>query len=618
MKNFKIYPFQKNKYFYGKLLTVRDFEVEQKYVDEKRYMINRIMFGSGIVSGLQVIMIDEQTLSIEAGVAIDHLGREIVISSPVTKKLGVIKGFDNHSNANTLYLCLDYQEKGRERVHAISSDSREEHASEYNRTQEGYELLIKEEIEEKYLKKSMDQIFKTIILYEDAEVRIKKKHPLFINPGEVFEVSLEIEKKKKDVNIKLDYLFTSESAYALGEEGSSMKVRFREPAEEKRMHYETRFFMIAKNQLKEDARLVLKREDFQLEVNREEKSLDQNIISDFKIIEENKKERLLKGYQGTSIDERIEEDSFDYIYLAKIEVLQVESTYMIRNITPVPFEQYIYNNRQLKNLARVEGDASAFHFSTEVETKMVDCQREPDVKIDYHQKQNKFKFQFQLPKNQLIFENILTGTVDIEVNENFKFGKNFVTEEIEHGLGLGPVFVHVGIEEGFENGLTEEDERIYYGDSAVFYKSEFESDATSYSLGAMVYPNKGTFRAGLRLQSAKKGKKVRLRWWAYKNLSAINQKEQVKVIISPEEIILDKNEAYQFSGTVYGNEGDDLIWTVEGENSGIMDEFGLYTAPDFTGVYKIKAASKEDPTKSAVAMVTVKDESRLNHFKMKF
>ena len=35
MKTVKIFPFERNRYFYGKLLTVRDFETEQNISMER-------------------------------------------------------------------------------------------------------------------------------------------------------------------------------------------------------------------------------------------------------------------------------------------------------------------------------------------------------------------------------------------------------------------------------------------------------------------------------------------------------------------------------------------------------------------------------------------------------
>ena len=93
MNKTRYVPFERNRYFYGKLLTVRDFMSEQTYNMDKRRLANRLLFGSGVVSGLQVVAVDDKSISVETGVALDPLGREIVVSSPVTMKLSMLEGF---------------------------------------------------------------------------------------------------------------------------------------------------------------------------------------------------------------------------------------------------------------------------------------------------------------------------------------------------------------------------------------------------------------------------------------------------------------------------------------------------------------------------------------------
>ena len=93
LKNLKYFNFERNKYFYGKLLNVEDFETEQRYMNDKRRLINRLIHGMGVVCGMNVIRVDEATISIEMGLALDFAGREIVIEKPVLKKLSTIDGF---------------------------------------------------------------------------------------------------------------------------------------------------------------------------------------------------------------------------------------------------------------------------------------------------------------------------------------------------------------------------------------------------------------------------------------------------------------------------------------------------------------------------------------------
>lgn len=76
--------FRRNRYFYGKLMTVRDFETEQGYMNEKRYLLNRLVTGAGVVCGFNDMQVYTEGLYVKVrfpggGVAIDCCGREIVI-----------------------------------------------------------------------------------------------------------------------------------------------------------------------------------------------------------------------------------------------------------------------------------------------------------------------------------------------------------------------------------------------------------------------------------------------------------------------------------------------------------------------------------------------------------
>jgi hypothetical protein len=73
----------RNRYFYGKLLDVPHFYLEQSYLNGKRWLMNRLVSGTGIVCGLAVTPTADGTgLIISPGVAIDAWGREILVTNP--------------------------------------------------------------------------------------------------------------------------------------------------------------------------------------------------------------------------------------------------------------------------------------------------------------------------------------------------------------------------------------------------------------------------------------------------------------------------------------------------------------------------------------------------------
>src|SRR6266542_3033594 len=72
--------------------------LEQRYHIELRRLLNRGLFGPGAVNGLEVAAADAHTVAVSAGLALDPLGREVVLASeqrlavpnrpPVQKSLG--------------------------------------------------------------------------------------------------------------------------------------------------------------------------------------------------------------------------------------------------------------------------------------------------------------------------------------------------------------------------------------------------------------------------------------------------------------------------------------------------------------------------------------------------
>lgn len=74
--------FERPCYFAGKLVTAEDFELEQRYHIEKRWLLNRMLQRTGIVSGLGVVADEQGTVTVAPGFALDPHGREILVSEP--------------------------------------------------------------------------------------------------------------------------------------------------------------------------------------------------------------------------------------------------------------------------------------------------------------------------------------------------------------------------------------------------------------------------------------------------------------------------------------------------------------------------------------------------------
>jgi len=70
----------RNRYFYGKMLDAHHFKLEQDYVNQMRWLMNRLSLGTGVLCGLEVsVDPDGKEARIKPGVAVDGLGREIIV-----------------------------------------------------------------------------------------------------------------------------------------------------------------------------------------------------------------------------------------------------------------------------------------------------------------------------------------------------------------------------------------------------------------------------------------------------------------------------------------------------------------------------------------------------------
>ncbi len=97
--------FKKLRYFDGQILSAGDFREEQAYHLEKRRLHNRLLHGAGIVRGLSVAMEPgvPDSVVVSAGFAIDPLGNEILVDSPVCLRI-------EHCSAATCFVELRYKE----------------------------------------------------------------------------------------------------------------------------------------------------------------------------------------------------------------------------------------------------------------------------------------------------------------------------------------------------------------------------------------------------------------------------------------------------------------------------------------------------------------------------
>jgi Carboxypeptidase regulatory-like domain len=131
--------FERNRYFFGKPMTVRDFEAEQQYFNGKSRLVNRLIHGIGIICGLQLkelaVASGKLSFYLAKGAALDCCGNLIVVSqSEKMEAAGLIEGKN--------YLYIKYAENSRQPVMVTANVSSCEEVCCYNRIHEGFEVFL--------------------------------------------------------------------------------------------------------------------------------------------------------------------------------------------------------------------------------------------------------------------------------------------------------------------------------------------------------------------------------------------------------------------------------------------------------------------------------------------
>src|SRR5215204_119556 len=194
----------RNRYFYGKLMTVRDFLREQEYFNGKRWLINRLLFGSGIVCGLEVAAVGGTAeVEIQPGVAFDPLSREITVPERARVDLTKVEAgkateklpAEGKAEADVL-VCLNFHECPKEPVPSLGGSPCDE-ACESNRVGETYTVtLIPAPAKalapwpcEQWLNRQT--VRRPLEPSASDDFQVERVAPVWVRRGEVFEVALK-------------------------------------------------------------------------------------------------------------------------------------------------------------------------------------------------------------------------------------------------------------------------------------------------------------------------------------------------------------------------------------------------------------------------------------------
>ena len=140
---------RRNHFFYGKLLDELHLTMEQQYFNGKRWTLNRLALGTGVLCGLQVTT-DGKSIAVAAGVGIDPSGREIIVPQDTPINPWQAAGSCDTTVAldptteHKVYLALSYCERKADWMPALITDCDTEDPCAPSSIVEAFRLVVRE------------------------------------------------------------------------------------------------------------------------------------------------------------------------------------------------------------------------------------------------------------------------------------------------------------------------------------------------------------------------------------------------------------------------------------------------------------------------------------------
>ena len=594
MNNRKFYSYERNNYYYGKLLTSRDFQVEQSYINDKRRLMNRLFGGSGIVSGLKVVEADDTAIVLQSGCAIDGAGREIVVPETAVVKLATIDGSRN-LHTDVAYLSISYTESKEDKVYAVMGNAVNEKAEdgEYNHIREGYCLSLQDAEECVPVKELKDDYLIRTVLYEDEDYRISQEVAGYLPKDCNLAVKLIAYKKRQTTDL-LSVSYTV-SVEGISEQSLPMKLE-----NLKMDRYETRTItetIVPKDEIRFLADFKLRMDH--LEILKDKKKCQVKVPSPITVTmsDKNLVSLIVENSYKTAMDVEIEETYDNKIYLAKLYLIRSNERILLDRIEEVPFKQYVYSTSQIMLLEELK----------EYYPEIGKADREIRI-VPGEVQHTGVKEQIGEKKD------FVTGAFDIAIGNAGEIGKTFYSEEIMHGLGEGPVYVEIAYEFlNKENGSMKEE--ILFGDGELFASGEAEEKQMQIACAVKVLPERGTFIVAVRPKNKMVRTSLRVRWYACraedtgKNISKLKEKQGM-IIISPDTITTTPKGIVQIQPKFVNMPSEACSYEVLDQAGGKIDNNGIYTAPTAEGVYEVKVSCISAPEIFAHAYIIVSAEKK--------
>ena len=589
MGNNQLLPFERNRYYVGKLLTSADFQAEQTYGNHKRRFLNEMMFGSGIVCGLGVYSLDDLSIMIDSGVAMDGCGHEIAVESPVVRKLSAVEGFESLQTERAT-LCLRYAE---EDVHPVYTVRGQENGESYecNRVREGWQIFLQDTDSLMPVMLPEPEFLTSEVLYSDEDYLVTCVMPAQSACGAQVRMNIVV-KRLRDTAASLT-LRTAIQMPAFTDENGSHELQLELPdlcpEDEVVLHR----YVTAQTAPAPESALLADAGSIYVRVGEEARQTAENFALHATVVAATTDQIVDQAVASASLEMRTLSGGQAYVALAEITLQRTRNAYLIEGVRTTGVRQYIRTTadaalrQQLEGWFRPAAVGAAGTVQPVADGGAAEKYREPVY---------------------------ATGICEIPLGVTMRRGQVAYSDEIIHGLGPGTVYVTVGteyLEEDAKLGVTARN--TIYGNVDLF-RSE-QAPVVSVETAVKVMNDRGSFVVAARLREDSNRVLLPLRWVAVLMPGGKEERKLEKVVgksiaaVQP-TVVMGTRESHFFNVRFNNMEPCTLTYELTEKNSGEITSDGIYTAPGREGVFEIRISCAEYPLITTYAYAVVKKDSQ--------
>ena len=267
--------------------------------------------------------------------ALDYLGREIVVPTPIIRKLQMVDGYDSLEKSEQAYLCLKYSQFDREPVNNIGASDHD--SEQFNKIEEGYRLYLSTDdptLEDIYGAAGMNTVS---VVYNAHGLRIVMVVPKLAMSGDEMDIRFIVLKGIDSQPVSFTYTFQSE--YFRSGSSSDIELKFTEDSSVKKDVFTVDFTLRAVGVSDMIAPISKSKGEISVKMGDISDKMTVNAAEVY-ICADAESFDSMKNTRMSTLEKHISGDNTP-IYLAKIDCLNIGTGFIIRNITPLPFAQKI-------------------------------------------------------------------------------------------------------------------------------------------------------------------------------------------------------------------------------------------------------------------------------------